>query len=69
MKIKCGFSFLITKNNYTGEVINIDINNKITRCAFFDNEGYLYKICDVYVSTIENNLEAGRYKEIKRKVV
>lgn len=68
MKIKCGFSFLIAKNYYTGEVISIDINNKIATCAFFDNDGYLYKICDVYVSTIKNNLETGKYEELRKGV-
>lgn len=41
MKIKNGFSFRIVKNNYTGEVISIDINNKIATVAFFDNEGFI----------------------------
>lgn len=62
MVIKCGFTFTITKNNYTGEVISIDINNKITTCAFFDNEGFLYGIYSVYVDTIKNNLKTGAYK-------
>lgn len=68
MKIKCGFSFLILKNHHTGVVYSIDINNKIAHVAFFDNDGYLYKICDVYISTIKNNLEAGIYEELRKGV-
>lgn len=62
MIIKNGFTFTITKNNYTGVVNSIDIMNKIAHVAFFDNDGYLYLICDVYVDTIKNNLKAGAYK-------
>lgn len=70
MKIKNGFEFLITKNNYIGQIINIEsdeFNNNVATCLFFDNKGFFFKICKVYVQTIKNNLKDGTYKEIKRK--
>ena len=72
MNIKTGFEFLITKINYVGNVICIStdqFSNEIATVMFFDTEGFLFKICSVYVQTIKNNLEDGTYKEIKRKLV
>lgn len=70
MDIKSGYTFLITKNNYTGYVAHIatdDFSNEVAIVMFFDTENFLYKICTVYVQTIINNLNDGTYKEIKRK--
>lgn len=69
MNIKKGFEFVIIKNCYTGYVINIEsdqFSNEVARVIFFDAEGFVYKICSVYVQTIKNNLKSGFYKEIKK---
>ena len=66
MKIKNGFRFRITKNNYNGEVTAIDTSNKIATIAFFDNNNHMYGMYSVYISTIINNLETGAYEELKK---
>lgn len=70
MKIKSGFEFLITKNNYTGHVLfttTDDFYKEVALVMFFNTDGSLYKICTVYIQTIINNLKDGTYKETKRK--
>lgn len=60
-------NFLITKNNYICHILYIDNDNDAAICMFFDNTGFLFKICTVYIQTIKNKLKDGTYKETKRK--